>query len=261
MSYLGKPYAYICRKFQYMYALVDCDNCYVSCERVFNPSLEGVPVVVLSNNDGCVVSRSQEAKDLGIPMCAPRFKFDRLFKENGVVTFSSNFELYADLSNRVMRPLAASAYDVEQYSVDEAFFELPESDSAPQIILEAGMRLRGLIKKHIGIPVSVGFAPTKTLAKIATEIAKKNPEFQNSGFFLPNQYLRQVFAFSVANPAFIFYKCFFKFTKIESDFNRFYKYTVVFKIYIHKFLNNTFKLVVFSQHIFHLPILIFLCKH
>lgn len=158
--------------------LMDCNNFFVSCERVFRNDLEGVPVVVLSNNDGCVVSRSQEAKDLGIPMGAPRFKFDRLFKEHGVVAFSSNFELYADLSNRVMRTLRTIAYDVEQYSVDEAFFEIPEANAEQRIIWEAGIRLRTLIKKNIGIPVSIGFAPTKTLAKIATDIAKKNP---NSG--------------------------------------------------------------------------------
>lgn len=157
-----------------MFALVDCNNFYASCERVFKPDLNGKPVVVLSNNDGCVIARSNEAKKLGIPMGAPAFKYQRLFDENKVAVFSSNFALYEDMSLRVMSILSSYTPKMEKYSIDEAFlcfdgFELYDLE-------EIGKAMKKQIQKWTGIPVSVGFAPTKSLAKIANRIAKKFPE-------------------------------------------------------------------------------------
>ncbi|MDZ7796757.1 MAG: Y-family DNA polymerase [Candidatus Marinimicrobia bacterium] len=156
-----------------MIALVDCNNFYVSCERVFDPSLNGKPVVVLSNNDGCVIARSNEAKALGIPMGAPVFKYQQLIEAEKVHVYSSNFALYGDMSQRVMSIVSGYAHDTEVYSIDEAFLELGEGDEEKMTGL-AG-EIRKLVKKCTGIPVSIGIAPTKTLAKIATHIAKKEP--------------------------------------------------------------------------------------
>jgi DNA polymerase V len=153
-----------------MYALVDCNNFYCSCERVFDPRLEGRPVIVLSNNDGCAISRSEEAKDLGIAMAAPVFMMKKLIDQHKVVVFSSNYTLYGDLSRRVMDTLASFAPKIEMYSIDEAFLDLnglPETD-----LLAFGSGIRGTIRKNIGIPVSIGIAPTKTLAKMANRYAK-----------------------------------------------------------------------------------------
>ncbi len=156
-----------------MIALVDCNNFYVSCERVFDPGLNGKPVVVLSNNDGCVIARSNEAKALGIPMGAPVFKYKRLIEAEKVHIFSSNFALYGDMSQRVMSIISEYARDIEVYSIDEAFLELEEGDEDK--MEELAGEIRNLVKKCTGIPVSIGIAPTKTLAKIATHMAKKDP--------------------------------------------------------------------------------------
>jgi DNA polymerase V len=156
-----------------VFALVDCNNFYVSCERLFRPELEGRPVVVLSNNDGCIIARSNEAKALGIPMGAPYFKTRELIKRNRVEVFSSNYALYGDLSQRVMSVLQQLEPEVEIYSIDEAFIRLPKSDGAD--LTGYARSLRETVKKHVGIPVSIGIAPTKTLAKIANRIAKKEP--------------------------------------------------------------------------------------
>lgn len=156
---------------QVVFALIDCNNFFVSCERLFRPDLEGRPVVVLSSNDGCVVSRSNEAKALGIPMGAPAFKYRQLFQQQGVVQFSANFELYGDLSERIIRLLTGITPRTEVYSVDEAFLDL----SALEIVdYEAWGRLvRQRILREIGVPVSIGIATTKTLAKLASDHAKK----------------------------------------------------------------------------------------
>ncbi|MGY6649491.1 Y-family DNA polymerase [Wenyingzhuangia sp. IMCC45574] len=153
-----------------MYALVDCNNFYASCERVFRPQLIGKPIAVLSNNDGCVIARSNEVKPY-IPMGAVAFKFKEVFKQNNVHVFSSNYALYGDLSNRVMNTLRTFTPDVEIYSIDEAFLEFKGFD---RYDLHAyGLEMRETVYKHVGIPVSIGFAPTKALSKIANKIAKK----------------------------------------------------------------------------------------
>jgi DNA polymerase V len=152
-----------------VFALVDCNNFFVSCERVFRPSLEGRPVVVLSNNDGVVISRSEEAKALGIGMAAPFFEVRALVAERGVAAISANHELYADFSRRVTEVLSRHAPAVENYSIDESFLTLPDD-----VRLEARARaLRAEVWRWTGIPVSVGLAPTKALAKLASDKAKK----------------------------------------------------------------------------------------
>jgi len=156
-----------------MFALVDCNNFYVSCERVFDPSLQDVPVVVLSNNDGCVIARSNEAKALGIRMGAPAFEHREIFEKHGVQVFSSNYSLYGDMSSRVMSSLNRIVPDMEVYSIDEAFLIL---DSLPQSPESFARDLREKILKWVGMPVSIGIGPTKTLAKIANRFAKKHPE-------------------------------------------------------------------------------------
>jgi DNA polymerase V len=154
------------------YALVDCNNFYVSCERVFNPKLRGRPVVVLSNNDGCIVSRSQEAKDLGVQMAGAAYKHEALFQEHGVEVFSSNYTLYGDMSWRVMDTLSRFAADIEIYSIDEAFLPL---DRSQRDLAEYGRTIRATVDQWTGIPVSIGIAPTKTLAKLASDASKKDP--------------------------------------------------------------------------------------
>ncbi|MCD0475300.1 Y-family DNA polymerase [Flavobacterium sp. EDS] len=157
-----------------MFALVDCNNFYASCQRVFEPHLIGKPVVILSNNDGCVIARSDEAKLAGVPMGAPAFKFEALFKEKNIYVYSSNYALYGDMSNRVMNLLRTYTPDIELYSIDEAFlkftgFELFDFN-------EMGISIRKKVTKGTGIPVSIGFAPTKALAKVANKIARKFAE-------------------------------------------------------------------------------------
>lgn len=154
-----------------MFALVDCNNFYASCERVFNPKLNKKPIVILSNNDGCVISRSNEAKALGIPMGAPAFKYNPLFKKNKVHVFSSNFPLYGDMSSRVMSILSTYTPNIEIYSIDEAFLELKGFENYD--LEEYGKEIRKKILKWTGIPVIVGIAQTKALAKVANRISKK----------------------------------------------------------------------------------------
>ena len=156
-----------------LFALVDCNNFYASCERVFNPKLEGQPLVVLSNNDGCVVARSNEAKALGIGMGVPAFKVQHLFKQHNVRVFSSNYTLYGDMSARVMGSLALLAPDLEIYSIDEAFLDLSGFTHSDLFILATDIRTK--IKQWTGITVSVGIGSTKTLAKVANHIAKQLP--------------------------------------------------------------------------------------
>lgn len=153
------------------FALVDCNNFYVSCERLFAPALEGRPVVVLSNNDGCVIARSEEAKALGIAMGAPVFEAAPVFRRHRVRVFSSNYALYGDMSQRVMALLGEFSPEVEVYSIDEAFLGL--SGFAGLDWSAYGHRLRNRVRRCTGIPISVGIAPTKTLAKLANRIAKK----------------------------------------------------------------------------------------
>ncbi len=153
-----------------MFALVDCNNFYVSCERVFQPSLEDKPVVVLSNNDGCVVSRSQEAKQLGIGMGVAFFKVKDVAEKNGVIALSSNYTLYADMSHRMMKTLCNFTPEIEVYSIDEAFLNL---SGLGDNLTEYGRKIKDTVKQWTGVPVSIGIAETKTLAKIANRIAKR----------------------------------------------------------------------------------------
>lgn len=153
-------------------ALVDCNNFYVSCERVFDPRLEGRPVVVLSNNDGCVVARSNEVKALGVKMGTPWFQMRDLARAHGIVALSSNYALYADLSNRVMSILARYSPDQEIYSIDECFLGLDGFGHLD--LVEYGKAIRKRVKQWVGIPVCIGIADTKTLAKLANLCAKKN---------------------------------------------------------------------------------------
>jgi DNA polymerase V len=157
-------------------ALIDCNNFYASCERVFNPALEGRPLVVLSNNDGCVVARSQEVKDLGIKMGVPWFQIETLAKQHGIVAFSSNYALYADMSNRVMAILATFSPSQEVYSIDECFLDLAGFERRG--FTRYGQEMRSAIKRWVGLPVCVGIAPTKTLAKLVNHVAKKRPQFE-----------------------------------------------------------------------------------
>ena len=153
-----------------MYAILDCNSFYASCERVFKPNLIGKPIVVLSNNDGCVIARSEEAKQF-IPMGAEAFKYEHVFKENNIHVFSSNYSLYGDLSTRVMSILSKYVLEMEVYSIDEAFFKL---DGIRGEELESYvLNIKTIIEKWVGIPVSIGVAPTKSLSKVANKIAKK----------------------------------------------------------------------------------------
>ncbi len=152
------------------FALVDCNNFYCSCERLFRPDLKQRPVVVLSNNDGCIVSRSQEAKQLGIGMAVPLFKVRKLIAAHDIQVFSSNYALYGDISARVMETLEELTPQIEIYSIDEAFLGLDGFDDPERY----ARSIRKTVDRHVGVPVSVGIAPTKTLAKLANFMAKKN---------------------------------------------------------------------------------------
>ena len=152
-------------------ALIDCNSFYVSCERLFKPSLTKKPVIVLSNNDGCIISRSSEAKALGIKMGEPYFKAKKIIAKNNAHVFSSNYSLYGDISRRVMKTLKHFAPEMEIYSIDEAFLNLtivPDEE-----VLQFGKKIRETILQWVGIPTSIGIATTKTLSKIANHIAKK----------------------------------------------------------------------------------------
>ena len=166
-----------------MIALADCNNFYVSCERVFRPALRNRPVIVLSNNDGCAVARSNEAKELGIPMGAPYHQIKKICECNGVKVFSSNYELYGDMSRRVTSVLARFAPELEIYSIDESFLNLSGVESP----LLLSQRIRKTVGRWTGIPISIGLGKTKTLAKLANRLAKRrktgcfqvNPDQQN----------------------------------------------------------------------------------
>lgn len=162
-----------------MFAVVDCNNFYVSCERVFNPALNGKPVVVLSNNDGCIIARSNEAKALGIKMGVPAFRIAEFLHQNQVAVYSSNYALYGDLSHRVMSVLEQFTPELEIYSIDEAFLNLA---GLPVHLEEYARKIRATVLKNVGIPVSVGIGPTKVLAKTANHYAKKVPE--NQGIYV-----------------------------------------------------------------------------
>ena len=160
-----------------MYGIIDCDNCYVSCERVFRPDLEGKPVVVLSNNDGCVVARSNEAKKMGIKAGTPYFELEQQFPNNKIAVFSSNYELYGELTGRVVGIIKKEAPAYFRYSIDECFVYL---DGMERFDLKKwGEELHRKIKKSVGIPVSIGLAPNKTLAKMASHFAKKYPGYHH----------------------------------------------------------------------------------
>lgn len=157
-----------------VFALVDCNNFFVSCERVFRPDLWGKPVAVLSNNDGCIVARSNEVKALGIPMGVPVFKVKDELKKHNVRLFSGNFQLYGDFSQRVVTILRTVCPDIEVYSVDESFLEL--TNLAIKDYTAWARELSQAVYTWTGIPVSVGIAPSKTLAKAAADYTKKHPE-------------------------------------------------------------------------------------
>ncbi len=169
-----------------IFALVDCNNFYASCERVFNPHLENKAIIILSNNDGCVIARSNEAKKLGIPMGAPFYRWKKLCDNNTLYAFSSNYALYGDMSNRIMTLLTHFCPDIEIYSIDEAFLALDQFDE--NNLFSYSEKIRNTIKQCTGMPVSIGIAPTKTLAKIANHIAKKKTP--NGIFDLSNPHIR-----------------------------------------------------------------------
>ena len=158
-----------------IFALIDCNAFYVSCERVFNPKLNNKPVVALSNNDGCIIARSKEAKALGIKMGVPLFKVKDIVEKENVIVFSSNYTLYADMSRRVMNIISEFAPSIEVYSIDEAFIELTNMN----VDYESYVRqMRKVILQYTGIPVSIGIASTKTLTKVANHIAKDDESLE-----------------------------------------------------------------------------------
>ncbi len=161
----------------HQFALVDVNNFYVSCERVFQPKLKTVPMVVLSNNDGCAVARSNEVKALGVKMGTPWFKMKDLARKHGILAFSSNYTLYGDMSNRVVSILSDFSPDIEVYSIDESFLRVEGVAHLYGGLASMGQQIRKRIQQWAGLPVCVGFGPSKTLAKLANHMAKKNPEF------------------------------------------------------------------------------------
>ena len=175
-----------------IFALVDCNNFFVSCERVFNPRLEGRPVVVLSNNDGCIIARSNESKALGITMGEPLFKARGEIRRHGIEVYSSNYPLYGDMSARVMNALQSFSPDIEMYSIDEAFLNLGGFEKRG--LTDYARDMRVAVRRWTGIPVSVGIAETKTLAKIAGHIAKKSPDAGGAFAITDEAMRRQVLA-------------------------------------------------------------------
>ena len=161
-----------------MFGLCDCNNFFVSCERVFNPSLNGRPVVVLSNNDGCVVSRSNEAKALGIKMGVPLYQIREFAKSNNVAICSSNYHLYGDMSQRVMTTLKQYVPQIEIYSIDEAFLLLDSFET--EKLKSFGEELARTVRRNTGIPVSIGMSHTKTLAKVASKLCKQYPKLNSA---------------------------------------------------------------------------------
>ena len=160
-----------------MFALVDCNSFYASCEKIFRPDLRNRPIVVLSNNDGCIIARSIEAKKMGIRMAQPWYQVKNQYLSNGGIVFSSNYEFYADISNRVMNTLTELCPEIDIYSIDEAFLDLSSFKKNIDLVrLSYGCKER--IRKWIGVPVSIGIAPTKTLSKLANKIAKDDKRFE-----------------------------------------------------------------------------------
>tara|TARA_B110000259_G_scaffold48543_1_gene56731 strand:+ start:2350 stop:3603 length:1254 start_codon:yes stop_codon:yes gene_type:complete len=168
-----------------MFALVDCNNFYASCERVFNPSLQHKPIVILSNNDGCIISRSDEAKELGIPMGAPIFKYRKLLNTHNVQILSSNYSLYGDMSSRVMSILKQFTPDIQVYSIDESFLKLDGFENYD--LTNYGVIIKDRILKWTGIPTCVGIAPTKALSKVANKIARKYPVETNGVYVIDSE--------------------------------------------------------------------------
>ena len=171
-----------------MFALVDCNNFYASCERVFNPNLQHKPIVILSNNDGCIISRSDEAKKLGIPMGAPIFKYRSLIANHNVKVFSSNYSLYGDMSSRVMSILKQFTPDIQVYSIDESFLKLEGFEDYN--LTDYGMLMKNRILKWTGIPTCAGIAPTKALSKVANKIARKYPNQTNGVYVIDTEVKR-----------------------------------------------------------------------
>ena len=169
----------------FMFALVDCNNFYASCERVFNPSLQQKPIVILSNNDGCIISRSDEAKELGIPMGAPIFKYRKLLNTHNVQILSSNYSLYGDMSSRVMSILKQFTPDIQVYSIDESFLKLDGFENYD--LTNYGVIIKDRILKWTGIPTCVGIAPTKALSKVANKIARKYPVETNGVYVIDSE--------------------------------------------------------------------------
>lgn len=172
----------------FMFALVDCNNFYASCERVFNPNLQHKPIVILSNNDGCIIARSDEAKKLGIPMGAPIFKYRTLIANHNVKVFSSNYSLYGDMSSRVMSILKQFTPDIQVYSIDESFLKLEGFEGYN--LTDYGMLMKNRILKWTGIPTCAGIAPTKALSKVANKIARKYPDQTNGVYVIDTQVKR-----------------------------------------------------------------------
>ena len=172
-----------------MFALADCNNFFVSCERVFRPDLEHKPVLVLSNNDGCVVSRSNEVKALGVKMGVPVYQIKEIVDRNHITVFSSNFALYGDLSNRVHYTLRQMVPDMEIYSIDEAFLDLRGVEGDLDAFAK---RVSKTCRRNTGIPVSVGIAPTKTLAKIASKLCKTYPKLLGGCYMSPSFFSRTI---------------------------------------------------------------------
>ena len=169
----------------FMFALVDCNNFYASCERVFNPNLQHKPIVILSNNDGCIIARSDEAKKLGIPMGAPIFKYRTLIANHNVKVFSSNYSLYGDMSSRVMSILKQFTPDIQVYSIDESFLKLEGFEDYN--LTDYGMLMKNRILKWTGIPTCAGIAPTKALSKVANKIARKYPNQTNGVYVIDTE--------------------------------------------------------------------------
>ena len=175
-----------------MHALIDINNFYASCERVFNPKLKEIPVVVLSNNDGCIIARSNEAKALGIKMGAAYFEHEKFLKENKVAVYSSNYPLYADMSDRMVKILSEIVDDVTIYSIDEVFADLSSHHLSD--LEEIAFEIKDKLLKYIGLPVSVGVAPTKTLAKVANYYAKRYKKFSNVLVFKDDKTIKEALA-------------------------------------------------------------------
>lgn len=178
-----------------MYALVDCNNFYASCERVFNPRLARKPIIVLSNNDGCAIARSEEAKALGVEMGTPAFMIEELIRMNNIQVFSSNYSLYGDLSDRVMQILSSFTPAIELYSIDEAFLDF-SGLTGYRDLASVGQMIRRTVRQHTGLPVTVGIGPTKTLAKMANRFAKKKKQDTGVHWLKGPAEIQEVLAFT-----------------------------------------------------------------